>query len=43
MTNTRAAPHFDAGRVKELVSLTQDLKALEEYDVDKYVDLYVKN
>jgi len=36
------APHYDASRVKELVGLTQDLKALEEYDVDKYVDLYVK-
>ncbi|KAE9988610.1 hypothetical protein EG328_009743 [Venturia inaequalis] len=34
-------PHFDSARVKELVGLTQNLKELEEYDVDKYVDLYV--
>jgi len=36
-------PHFPAEHVEKLVSLSQDGKALEEMDVDKYVDLYVKN
>ncbi|OCL01433.1 2-methylcitrate dehydratase [Glonium stellatum] len=36
-------PHFPAEHVEKLVALSQDGKALEEMDVDKYVDLYVKN
>lgn len=36
-------PHFLAEHVDKLVALSQDGKALEEMDVDKYVDLYVKN
>ena len=36
-------PHFPAEHVDKLVALSQDGKALEEMDVDKYVDLYVKN
>lgn len=36
-------PHFPTEHVDKLVALSQDGKALEEMDVDKYVDLYVKN
>lgn len=36
-------PHFPAEHVDKLVALSQDGKALEEMDVDKYVDLYIKN
>jgi hypothetical protein len=38
----RAAPHYDASRAKELSDLAQDLEKLQNFDVDKYVDLYVK-
>ncbi|OAX80395.1 2-methylcitrate dehydratase [Emergomyces africanus] len=34
--------HFDAAKVEQLVKLGNDQKALEAMDVDKYVDLYVK-
>jgi len=37
------SPHLPAEHVDKLVALSQDGKALEEMDVDKYVDLYVKN
>ena len=33
--------HFDQARVNELVQLGNDRSALEGYEVDKYVDLYV--
>jgi len=36
------APHFSESHVNELVTLGQDLDKLSNYDVDKYVDLYVK-
>ncbi|KAF1991546.1 2-methylcitrate dehydratase [Aulographum hederae CBS 113979] len=36
-------PHFPASRVKELVELGQDSQKLYNMDVDKYVDLYVKD
>lgn len=36
-------PHFEQSRVQELVELGNDRSRLEEMDVDKYVDLYVKN
>lgn len=35
-------PHFEAGRVKQLVELGAKQKELENTEVDKYVDLYVK-
>jgi 2-methylcitrate dehydratase len=35
--------HFDQARLKELVDLGNDKAALEAYEVDKYVDLYVKD
>ncbi|KAL4803266.1 MmgE/PrpD family-domain-containing protein [Aspergillus unguis] len=35
--------HFDQGRLKELVDLGNNKAALEGYEVDKYVDLYVKD
>lgn len=35
-------PHFDQARVEELMSLADDASGLEEMDVDRYVDLYVK-
>ncbi|KAL3448477.1 MmgE/PrpD family-domain-containing protein [Aspergillus insuetus] len=35
--------HFDQTRLKELVDLGNDKAALEAYEVDKYVDLYVKD
>jgi len=34
--------HFDQARVDQLVNLGNDKAALEGYEVDKYVDLYVK-
>lgn len=34
--------HFDAERVKYLLELGWNRAELENYDVDKYVDLYVK-
>ena len=43
VANFAKAPHYESSRVDELVSLTQDLNKLQEMDVDKYVDLYVKN
>ncbi|KAF2097964.1 2-methylcitrate dehydratase [Rhizodiscina lignyota] len=36
-------PHYSADHVNMLVELGQDPKKLEAMDVDKYVDLYVKN
>lgn len=33
--------HFDQARVDQLVNLGNDKAALESYEVDKYVDLYV--
>ena len=36
-------PHFPESRVKELVELGDDVKRLEKMEVDKYVDLYVKD
>lgn len=35
--------HFDQARQKELVDLGNNKPALEGYEVDKYVDLYVKD
>jgi 2-methylcitrate dehydratase len=35
-------PHYPAEHVKKLVDLAQDSKALDDYDVDTYVDLYFK-
>ncbi|PYI29023.1 2-methylcitrate dehydratase [Aspergillus indologenus CBS 114.80] len=35
--------HFDQARIDELVKVGLDQAALENYDVDKYVDLYVKD
>ena len=37
------SPHFSHNRVRELVDLGNDEKKLLEMDVDKYIDLYVKN
>lgn len=37
------APHYSESHVKQLVELGQDQKKLEAMEVDKYVDLYVKN
>ena len=34
--------HFEAERVQELVSLGEERERLEKMDIDKYVDLYVK-
>lgn len=36
-------PHFPANRVDELVKLGDDAKRFESMEVDKYVDLYVKD
>lgn len=36
-------PHFPEARVNELVELGLDKAKLEDMDVDKYVDLYVKD
>ncbi|KAF2454577.1 hypothetical protein BDY21DRAFT_352188 [Lineolata rhizophorae] len=38
-----AGPHLPASAVDELLALAQDKQKLESMDVDKYVDLYVKN
>ncbi|KAL4967412.1 putative 2-methylcitrate dehydratase [Aspergillus stella-maris] len=35
--------HFDQSRLKELVDLGNNKAAIEAYEVDKYVDLYVKD
>ncbi|KAE8142211.1 MmgE/PrpD family-domain-containing protein [Aspergillus pseudotamarii] len=35
--------HFDQARIDELLDLGLNKSALEGYDVDKYVDLYVKD
>ena len=35
-------PHFEAGKVKELVELGKDKERLENMGVDEYMDLYVK-
>lgn len=37
------APHYSEQKVKELIELGTDQSKLEQTDVDKYVDLYVKN
>ena len=42
-TNCNVGPHYPESRVKELVELGKDMNRLSEMDVDKYVDLYVKN
>ncbi|OJD23263.1 2-methylcitrate dehydratase [Blastomyces percursus] len=34
--------HYDAAKVDQLIKLGLDQKALEAMDIDKYVDLYVK-
>jgi 2-methylcitrate dehydratase len=36
------APHFAKEQVDYLVELGLDLEKLQDMDVDKYVDLYVK-
>ncbi|KKY15551.1 putative 2-methylcitrate dehydratase [Phaeomoniella chlamydospora] len=36
-------PHYGAHKVKQLVDLGNDEKTLMDMDVDKYVDLYVKD
>lgn len=33
--------HFDQARIAQLVELGQNKSAIESYEVDKYVDLYV--
>ena len=35
--------HFDQARIDELLQVGWDREALENYDVDQYVDLYVKD
>ncbi|OMP83859.1 2-methylcitrate dehydratase [Diplodia seriata] len=40
---THLAPHYSEQKVNELVELGQNQSKLEQMDVDKYVDLYVKN
>ncbi|KAJ5100546.1 2-methylcitrate dehydratase [Penicillium angulare] len=35
--------HFDQSRIDELLKVGWDRQALENYEVDKYVDLYVKD
>jgi len=35
-------PHFSEAKVKELVDLGNDSETIDNMDVDKYVDLYVK-
>jgi 2-methylcitrate dehydratase len=35
--------HFDQARIDELLQVGWDRPALENYDVDKYVDLYAKD
>lgn len=35
--------HYDTSRVNEFLELGWDRAKLENYDVDKYVDLYVKD
>ncbi|EKG13674.1 MmgE/PrpD [Macrophomina phaseolina MS6] len=37
------APHYSEQKVNELIELGTDQSKLEQMDVDKYVDLYVKN
>ncbi|MCJ1364545.1 ATP-binding cassette transporter CGR1 [Acarospora aff. strigata] len=36
-------PHFPASRVDELVKLGDDARRIEDMEVDRYVDLYVKD
>lgn len=36
-------PHYPADHVDKLVALGQNAKELDAMDIDKYVDLYVKN
>ncbi|KAJ5813786.1 2-methylcitrate dehydratase [Penicillium pulvis] len=35
--------HFDQARIDELLQVGWDRQQLENYEVDKYVDLYVKD
>ncbi|BDD61717.1 ATP-binding cassette transporter CGR1 [Monascus purpureus] len=35
--------HFDQARIDELINLGNNRAELENYDVDKYIDLYVKD
>lgn len=35
--------HFDQARIDQLIQIGWDRAALEGYDVDQYVDLYVKD
>ena len=35
-------PHFEKGKVKELVELGMDKERLENMGVDTYMDMYVK-
>jgi 2-methylcitrate dehydratase len=37
------APHYSEQKVNELLEIGQDLNKLQEMDIDKYVDLYVKD
>lgn len=36
------APHFSHDRVNELMELGKDSSKLDEMDIDRYIDLYVK-
>ena len=38
----RTAPHYPESHVRELVELGQDIQKLQDYDIDQYVDMYVK-
>jgi 2-methylcitrate dehydratase len=40
---THLGPHYPAKHVDKLVALGQNAKELDSMDIDKYVDLYVKN
>jgi 2-methylcitrate dehydratase len=37
------APHYPAEHIEKLVALGQNGQELDNMDIDKYVDLYVKN
>lgn len=41
--NCNVGPHYPDSHVNDLVELGKDMNRLSEMDVDKYVDLYVKN
>lgn len=40
---THLGPHFSESKVNEHAELGQDLQKLQDFDVDKYVDLYVRD